>query len=411
MSRISCSHATPGSQRGASLLESLIAFVVLAASTVAVAHLQGRFRLDGDLARQRSEALRIGEAEIEALRTFSAMATAPGVRSYAAIADARTTVAAGNANYRVVRSIDAVAGSKNASVRVGWTDRAGAAREIELASVIAAIDPAYAGALGLGAGAVPAVSRGALGRSPTVPVDARDLGNGRSVWKPTAAAAIAVVFDNDSGDIVASCSVAATTAARDLSAADLAGCTAGRRLLVGGAIRFTSATPPLPAVANETPPVVAVTLALSGGGYAAAPVCSTEARKTVRYVAAGSLRIDAVALDATPASVGLASWDDGGDRFVAWRCIVSPRADGRWSGRASLIAVGGWTIGTAGTDRRVCRFAANAGGEFVDVGAALPAQNFLVVRGDAACPAAPAVRLTGEGAVVQADLGTAQHQP
>ena len=381
MSRTFSDRSTPRSQRGASLLESLIAFVVLAASTLAVASLQGGLRLDGDLARQRSEALRIGEAEIEGLRAFAVVAAASGPRSYGAIADAESTVVAGNASYRVVRSIDAgvVAAAKAASVRVGWTDRSGAPREIVLTSVIVGVDPAYAGALGLGAGAVPSASRGALGRSPAVPVGARDLGDGRSVWKPRAAASIAVVVDNASGDIVATCSVAAAMSARDLSAADLAACTAGRRLLVGGNIRSTSATPP----------EVAVALSLAEGPYAVSPVCSTEAKKTVRHTSGGSLRIDAVAIDATPASLGIASWAEDGDRFVDWNCIVAPRADGSWSGRASLVATS-WTIGTTSVDRRVCRYGADTPRDFTNVGTALAAQNFVIVRGDSDCPSATA---------------------
>ena len=352
-------------QRGASLLESLIAFVVLAASTLAVVALQGGLRLDGDLARQRSEALRIGEAEIEGLRAFATIAPASDLLSYDAIADAESTVLATNASYRIVRRVDAgaVAAAKAATVRVGWTDRSGAAREIALASVIAGIDPAYSGALALGAGAIPAPSRGAFGRSPVVPVGARDLGDGRSAWKPAAAATIAVVFDNASGAIVATCIVATTTAVRDLSAADLAGCVAGRRLLVGGTIRFTSATPPQAANVAEIPLSVAVALSLAGGPYARSPVCSSEAKKTVRHTAAGSLRVDAVVIDATPASLGIASWDDTGDRFVDWHCIVTPRADGRWSGRTSLVAGGGWTIGSTHVDRRVCSYGADTARE------------------------------------------------
>ncbi len=386
MSHIPSHRSTARAQRGASLLESLIAFVVLAASTLAVASLQGGLRLDADLARQRSEALRLGEAEIEALRAFATIAAAPGARSFAAIADADSTVVAGNASYRVVRRIDAgaVAAAKAATVRVGWTDRSGAAREIVLASVIAGVDPAYAGALGLGAGAIPAASRGAFGRSTAVPVDAHDLGDGRSVWKPSTTSNIAVEFDNASGDVVATCNVAATTSARLLSAADLAGCTVGRRLLVSGTVRFTSAMPPQ-TEPNDTPPSVAVAMSLAAGSYSAAPVCSSEAKKTVRYTSAGSLHIDAVAIDATPASLGIATWDDSGDRFVEWRCIVTPRADGRWSGRASLVA-GAWTIGSTGLDRRVCRYSADTPRDFADVGTALVAQNFVVVRGDSDCP-------------------------
>ena len=157
--------------------------------------------------------------------------------------------------------------------------------------------------------------------------------------------------------------------------------------------------PPLAADAQDVPPSLTVTLALAGGSYAAAPECSVEAMKTVRYSVGGSLRIDAVPLDAVPASLGLASWLDTGDRHLAYRCVVTPRADGRWSGRSTLLP-SGWTIGSGSGDRRVCRYVADSDAsgaidaniehplDYVDVAGSLLAQNFLVVRGDQACPAA-----------------------
>lgn len=382
-------------QRGASLLESLVALVVLVGSTLAVTHVQRQLRIDGDLARQRAEAVRFGEEEMENLRAFAAVEAASGVRSYAAIADADTGQAAVNADYRIVRRVDAAdfAGAKAVSVQVQWSDRSGTAREITLASFIARSDPMHAGALGLHAGTIGAAPRGVGGRTPTVPIEARDLGDSRSAWKPAAAATVALVFDNASGDIVARCVVAGSIATRDIGVPDLASCVARRSLLVSGTIRFTAALPPSPAVANDAPPEVGVALALTGGTYPAAPECFAEPRSV------------------------------GADRFVAWHCAVAPRADGRWSGRANLVATAGWTMGSSAADRRVCRFAhdADASGavdansehptDYLDVATALPAQNFLVVRGDAGCPTAPAVRLTGEGAVVQANLGTLPHQP
>lgn len=414
-------------QRGASLLEALLAFVVLAGSTLAMSQLHHHGRLDADLSRQRSQALRLGESELEALRAFAALPAASAVRSYDAILDADVDLGSGSANtaFRIVRRVDdaGFAGTKSVSVQVQWTDRDGRARDVALASFVGRADPALAGSLSIAAGTVPAAPRGSQGRSVSVPVDARDLGDGRSAWKPAAAGAVAFVFDNGSAAIVASCTVAASRPTRELTLPDLTACTPGRALLVSGTIRFTSASPPLPGEAAEVPPGVAVTLSLSGGTYPSAPACSSEARKTVRYVAGGSTRIEAVAIDATPASVGALSWLDSGDRFVAWSCVVTPRADGRWSGRADLVAAAGWAIGAGNGERRVCRFAADldgsgsidANGEhpatYADVAAPLPAQNFLVIGGSERCPAAPPVRLTGEGSVVHADLGTVPHQP
>lgn len=410
------------SHRGAALFESLIAFVFLAIATLVAAQVQSHLRLHADLARQRSEAVRLGERELETLRAWSTLTAASGASAYAAIVDAESVEDAdsgytSNADYRIVRRIDdaAFAGAKATSVAVEWADRSGATQRVVLDSVIAQSDPAWSGALAVGAGA--GVPRGAFGRSTAVPVSARSLGSGRSVLKPAASGSTAVVFDDTTGSIVARCTgVAAATATRDLTSSDLSSCAAGIWLVLTGTIRFTSAVPPLPSQANEVPPAVAVALALSDGSYAALPDCSAEPMKTVRYSAGASLHIDAVPIDALPASLGLASWSDTEDRFVSYRCIVTPRADGRWSGRSTLVPTG-WTIGTGSADRRVCRYASDRDAsaaidaniehpaDYADVAGALQAQNFVVVRGDQSCPAAP------DTGLLAASLGTVQHQP
>jgi hypothetical protein len=91
----------------------------------------------------------------------------------------------------------------------------------------------------------------------------------------------------------------------------------------------------------------------------ALPECSAESMKTVRYSGGGSLHVDAVAIAAVPASLGLASWRDTGERFVSYRCLVTPRADGRWpaaprscraagrSARVAAIAASAATLATA----------------------------------------------------------------
>jgi hypothetical protein len=45
------------------------------------------------------------------------------------------------------------------------------------------------------------------------------------------------------------------------------------------------------------------------------------------------------------------------------------------------------------------------------VDASLANQNFLVVNGDAACPAGHAVPLPGNNGVILVDLSTVQHEP
>lgn len=79
--------------RGTTLVEALITFLVLSLGLLAVSRVQGQLRLAGETARQRSEAVRLAEEDIEQLRGFSRIAAAgPAAgRAYADIvASART---------------------------------------------------------------------------------------------------------------------------------------------------------------------------------------------------------------------------------------------------------------------------------------------------------------------------------
>jgi Tfp pilus assembly protein PilV len=401
MTAIATRSAPPRSrQRGVTLLESLVAFFVLAAGSVAVAQMQSHSRLAADIARERSEAVRLGEQAIEELRAFASIEGPPGAHTYAAIATASTVVAAASGvarnAYRIDRVVDAAAftGAKAMRVAVRWADRSGAPREVVVDSFIAAVDPAYSGSLALDAGAIPATPRGARGRKPGLPLTGKSLGDGRSAWKPRESGATAWVFDDRSGAIVAVCEgVPTTTLTRDLAADALRSCTSGGWLFVAGTLRSAATAPPVAMTATT------VRIDLRDGLYPAPAACFAEARKTVRFVDDGGLHVDDVALEASAASSGLSSWEETGDRFLAWHCAVATRADGRWSGRIAIVA-SGWSIGTGAADGRICRFAAGddrasidaniaSAGVDVDVGAALPGRNFLVVRGSDPCPRTP----------------------
>ena len=123
-----------------------------------------------------------------------------------------------------------------------------------------------------------------------------------------------------------------------------------------------------------------------------------------------------------PADLGIASWVDTGDRYLAYACVVYPRADGAWSGRATILPAG-WSIGSSAGDRRVCRYAADRDGSgivdandehpasYTDVRTALTQQNYLVVAGDHACPTASPMHVTGAADDVFVDASTVAHQP
>ena len=394
-------------QRGVTLLESVVAFFILAAGSAAVAQLQGQLRLAGDVARERSEAVRLAEEAVEELRAFATIPGPPGSRTYAAIASGSSVVAAASAaahnDYRIERSVDEAAfgGAKAARVAVRWSDRGGALHSVVVDAFVAAVDPAYSGSLALDIGALPAAPRGAQDRKPGLPLTAKSLGGGRSVWKPRDGGTSAWVFDDRSGAIVAVCEgVGATVATSDLSEGALGTCTSGRWLFVSGTVRSAPTAPaPIAALAVGA---TGLTIDLQDGAYPQPAACVAEPRKTVRFMDDGGLHVQDVALDATPAVLGLADWDETGDRFLAWRCAVAPRADGRWTGRIALVA-SGWTIGGASGDGRVCRLAAGddaaaidaniaSAGIDRDVDATLLGRSFLVVRGSDPCPSPAAAQ-------------------
>lgn len=422
-------HRNPRRQRGTTLLEALVAFLVLSLGMLTVARVQTQLRFNSDVARQRSEAVRLGQDELETLRAFSvvtAVAASGAARSFADVITASrsvdsTTGYATNTRYLVARQVDAASApnAKTASVTVSWTDRAGNNQHVVLDSLISGTDPAYSGALGLPRSNTQA--KGALGRATGIPLGAKDLGHGSSAFKPVHAGTVALVFDNISGAVTARCTgVAAATAALTLS--DLSSCDARTGQLLSGVVRFTTAAPPQPGHANDVPLPLGVALALSGGPYPQAPACDAEPMKTVAYMAAGSQRIEAVPVNALPASVGASSWADTGDRHTAYTCVVYPPASGLWSGRATLVPIG-WTLGNGPADRRVCRYTADLDGsgsidantehpaDYAGVAGALANQNFLVVKGSEACPGAVAARIDGHSGDVFANLGTAAHQP
>ena len=417
------------SQRGTTLLEGLVALLVLSLGMFSVARVQTQLRLNADMARQRTEAVRLAQEDMERLRAFSVLAASAGARSYADIVNAVTAVDAStgyasNTRYQVSRSIAnaAAPNAKSASVTVSWADRAGSAHEVTLNSVIAGSNPAYSGALSVAPARAAIASVNA--RSVRIPLGAKNLGNGSSAFKPVSSGTVALVMDNTTGQVTGRCQgVNAALATQDLSAADLAGCDSLTGQLLSGVIRFSTGGPPNASQANEVPPAVAVALTLSGGPYPAAPSCAVEAMKTVSYNASSGQRMQTVPIAATPASLGLSAWTETGDRHVAYHCVVYALAgSGTWSGRTTL-APAGWTLGTGPDDRRVCRYSADLDGSgavdtntehpasYAGVDGPLASQNFLVIKGSEICPLGTPVTLDGAGLAVYANLATVQHQP
>lgn len=409
-------------QRGTSLIEALLAFLVLSLGLVGIAKLHGEVRLNADVARQRTEALRLAQDDIEALRAFTTLSTDPLAVGYADIVDhAASPPASGasatNASFELQRDVVADEGFRSAALTVRWLDRRGQAQQLTLQSLIAGTSPALSGALAAQAAIPPFAAL--RGRAAAIPPGATPLGNGTSAFKPAGDGASAWVFDDTTGEIVAMCDTTAT--AHALSAAQLSACIRTNALLLSGVVRLSLAGSAQAMQANDTPLPLAVVLTLTGRSGAPAPICVSEAQKQVAIPTATGVRREAVPLAAVPADWGVTGWTELGDRFVAYHCAVTP-LQGHWSGRTTIVPQGGWRVGTGVNDFRVCRYSADHDGsgsidqnaehpdEYHHVDRALMQQNFLLLPGPLACPAAPPVSFDA-AAPVHADLSTVQHQP
>lgn len=407
-------HRTPC---GVSLLEVLFSLLVLSLGVVGMGKLHRQLQAHADIARQRSEAVRLAHDEIEAQRISDSTPPISGSRTISDVAGQRF-----NTVFHLNHEVDeANAMLPSTTVAITWQSREGSTQQAVLVSALSTQDPVLSGALSLVPGLRDALAGIAIAKalpSSTAPIDDR-----RSAFKPTASATIAFVVDDVTAQVVEQCSgVPAAVASEDLRPEHLTHCIDFKALLLSGTVRFSNADPPDPVAANDTPLELALSVGLPGMLAPASPWCSTEAQKTVIYRASDGVHREAVALDATPASRNLASWQETGERFVTYRCVVVAAGDPpRWSGQSVLVPVG-WTIGAAPTQRRVCRYVNDIDGSgaidrndehpsvYRNVDGPLQQQNFLVIRGDLACPAGAAATIDAKAAAT-VEVATAAHQP
>lgn len=127
-------------QRGLGLVEALIAFLVLSLGMLAVVRLQPALRQHAEIARQRAEAVRLAQEDIEHLR--SAAAPAAGIVPAAFDIDE----AAASTRYHLQREVDATAwpNLRTVTVSVRWPARDGELQQVRLATLIGTADPAIA---------------------------------------------------------------------------------------------------------------------------------------------------------------------------------------------------------------------------------------------------------------------------
>lgn len=357
-------HNRPPRHAGMSLIEALVALAMMAFGTVSVLGLQSSLRLQADLARQHSEALRIGQAEIESLRGLDTLAAFDALSSEAPTAVAEPV---GSTTYLVTRTIaPAPAGRnhitagraleqaryKSITMTVAWTDRSGQAQSVALHSAVHGALPVLAGSLAVPGERAPLHQPG--GRHRSIPPLAIDQGDGTSLLMPPGAS-VRWTFDNTTGHITRLCDTCEPVNAR----------------LLSGYVRFALDASAPGAVDAERPSsaafAVSVRVLQSAPAGVPAPTCHSHTE---------------------PA-------------YVMYHCAVQTLEDGLWSGRSTLEGAAlVWSNGAEPDRHRVCRYTALMGeppvpstrnldhpDTYTDVSNALRDQNFLVIRaGDGSDP-------------------------
>lgn len=340
-------NALHAAQRGLSLIDALVALAVAAATALAAAAAQATLRQQAEATRQRSEAVRLAQARLEAARPFArleARADGPGWDGLASQAAQAVDAIATPTAYRVEQQVSAEVGSaaKAVAVAVRWTGRDGREHSLGGQTLVAAAAPQLSGSLALPRATL-ALGRPA-GRHVGVPLGAQDLGNGRSAWVPVAGHPQAWVFSHLTGAVTGVCRVA--TAAPVLTAEALAGCADNTAAQwIGGHVRF--------------------------GGDAAAPT-DAALHLDVHLDAPGAQCVDDAPATANPAQ-----------RVVRWACLV-PAGAGGWSGRVSVRLLP-FQGDNAAPARAVCRYAATAA-QHTAITTPLMHQNYLVAPDAAPCP-------------------------
>lgn len=396
-------------QRGVSLVEAMVSLAVMGLGMLGYLGTQGAMRQGADLARQRSEATRIAQERMDNLRRFTVVQPVAGQADYAAVQSqaAEQLQAQSNTVYSVQQAVleSADPAMKTLTVTVTWDDRAGHAQQAELSSVISATPTALSGLLAANRSATGL--RRPLGRHPTIPYVAKELGNGSSAFR--VAPAVVWQFNNATGAIVGRCVIAPELATDALSATNLGECTPLTGQLVSGYVRFLSRLgEPLAAAEAENPP---------------GPVLGLDLAISLDSEASGDATPPWECYDNAPATALSAATR----RVVGYHCLVRSNSAGYWSGRSSLVPLaftdlsdGPWAIDASASGAyKVCRYTP-AGSDSAEVpNAAHPRtyeavvgnlvnQNFLVIAAPQACPTdVPAAPETGD----LVNTNTLLHQP
>lgn len=389
--------------RGVSLIEALVALAVMAFGLLGVVGMQATLRFNADVSRQRAEAVRMAQEQMENMRSFGVLSGAalPTDHEYVDIITGTDYPAppsgfANTAFTRVTSVINPTVNDpkmKSVQVVVSWLDRRAAAggqtESVMLTSNIAEVAPELMASLGLPGDR--SVTQRPQGRHRSIPPGAGPgpTQDTSSFTPPAAPAGVSWIFLNSSGQITKVCSA-------------LGGCVAAPGFLVSGFIQFIGPDVlPTPAL-GENPTGLA----------SAFPTIGMQVALT----------------RPTAPAVPPACYVSSATQGLAYFCFVPTDTAPPfvWSGRTELTLVGRFFAATESDPNpslfKVCRYTPGlashmpAGGnvahplDYTAVNSSLTNQNFLMFSGGNS-NGTVAYTCPGDGPSPLIDSTTFRHQP
>jgi Tfp pilus assembly protein PilV len=275
-------------QRGFTLIEALTSMAVTAFGMLAVAGFYVTMSQNADVAKQRSEAVRLAQLKMEELRAFEQVAAdgagnrfdyTDDVVSGNDTVDANNGAYATNTSYARTWTVTGTGTDPQKWIRVEvtWTDRTNNGQNVVLRSVIARSDAAGIGTLAVGPG--PTKPRSPKNRSVDIPYPAVSLAGGMSGFTPPGGGSPFYVFNNVTGEVLGSCTTALNEGATVTFGAG--GCTAfaTRAYLVTGYIRFVAGNFNLGDFVNPAGPARDLDAAIDLDVGQGTPACSSQRQK------------------------------------------------------------------------------------------------------------------------------------
>lgn len=351
--------------RGVSLVEAVVALAVMAFGMVGIVALQASMRQNADIAKQRSEAVRIAQDAIEKARAFTALSTTAGRAAYSEINDASDTVTGVNADYtRTITATNHGSGrTKTLKVQVAWNDRAGNAQAVQLETAVTGSVPELASTIFL----PPFAAEGSWFRLPrarhgSIPPGAVDEGDGTSTFSPPGAGTLRWRFSNSTGLITHVCDSLTLS------------CIPMTARLLAGLVNFATGLAQPTAAEAENPPGPA-------------------------------FPVEVEVVTTAPTSSVVSCFEQTGSVVVAYFCAVPADALASWSGRSRIVGlplVGAIADAAPAASFKVCRYTPVRGShptvgsgitneehplDYAGVTKSLTNQHFLVIRaGDGSTP-------------------------